>query len=151
MLLAVSAGVLADEPKLNPVVVVVEVTVSELFVESDVTDFVPKLNPPEPCVVTVAVGSFSVFLALSVVSEEAAGLLPKLKPVAGAAAVAEEAALPLPKLNLGFSSELVVLVVDVTDPKLKPVLVVVVEPVDELEGTPKVNPVVLGASFTSEP
>lgn len=151
VLLAVSAGLLAGEPKLNPLVFVVEVTVSELFAGSFVTDLVPKLNPPEPRVVTGAVGSFSLFLELSVVSEGAAGLLPKLKPVAGAAVVAAEAVLPLPKLNLGLSSELVVLVVDVTDPKLKPLLVDDVEPVDVLEGTPKENPDALGASFPSEP
>lgn len=148
---AVSAGLLAGEPKLNPLVAVVEVTVSVLFVGSDVADLEPKLNPPEPKVAAGVVGSFfSLVLELSVVSEVAAGLIPKLNPlpVTGAAVVAAAAVLPLlPKLNLGLSSELVVLVVDVTEPKLKPVLVDAVA----LAGTPNENPVVLGASFPSEP
>lgn len=156
LLLTVSAGLLlAGEPKLNPlVVVVVEVTVSELFAASDDAGLEePKLNPPEPKATAAGVGSFfSPVFGLSVESEEAAGLMPKLNPdpVAGVGVVA--AVLPLlPKLNLGLSSELVVLVVDVTEPKLKPVLVDVVELAEELAGTPKVNPVVLGASvFPSE-
>lgn len=152
-----SAGLLAaGEPKLNPPLVVVEVTDSELFGVSD--DFVglePKLNPPEPKETTAAVvdSFFSLVFELSVVSDEAeACLIPKLNPLpsAGAAAV-----LPLlPKLNLAaLSSELVVLVVDVTEPKLKPAVPVdvVVSLADELAGTPKENPVVLGAScFPSE-
>lgn len=151
VLFAVSASLLAGEPKLSPLVAVVEVTVSELFLESDLADFDPKLNPPEPRVVAGVVGSFfSLVLELSVMSEEAAGLLPKLNPVAGAPVVAAGTVLPVdPKLNLGLSSELVVLVVDVTEPKLKPVLVDVVALV-ELAGTPKENPVVLRASFPSE-
>lgn len=157
LLLTVSAGLLlaAGEPKLNPlVVVVVEVTVSELFAASDDAALEePKLNPPEPKATAAGVGSFfSPVFGLSVESEEAAGLIPKLNPdpVAGAGVVVAELPL-LPKLNLGLSSELVVLVVDVTEPKLKPVLVDVVELAEELAGTPKVNPVVLGDSvFPSE-
>lgn len=155
LFVTVSAGLLTGEPKLNPPVVVVEVTVSELFVASGVVDLEPKLNPPEPKVAAAAVvGSFfSLVLELSVLSEEAAGLMPKLNPlpVAGAAVVATATALPLlPKLNLGLSSELAVLVVDVTVPKLNPVPAEVVALADELAGTPKENPVVLGASFPSE-
>lgn len=151
--LIVSTVLLAGEPKLNPLVVV-EVTVSELFVVSDVADLEPKLNPPGLDGTAAAGGPFLSFvLELSVVSDDAAGLIPKLNPlpVAGAAIVAVGATVPLfPKLNLGLSFELVVLVVDVTDPKLKPVLVEVVGLVDELAGTPKENSVVLGASFPSE-
>lgn len=156
LFVTVSAGcLLTGEPKLNPLVVVVDVTVSELFVASDVVDLDPKLNPPEPKVAAAAVGSFfSLVLELSVVSEGAAGLIPKLNPlpVAGAAVVVTATALPLlPKLNLGLSSELVVLVVDVTVPKLKPVPADAVALADvALAGTPKENPVVLGASFPSE-
>lgn len=151
VLFAVSESLLVGEPKLSPLVVVVEVTVSELFFESDVADLDPKLNAPEPPVVAGVVGSFfSLVLGLSVMSEEAVGLLPKLNPVAGAPAVAAGTVLPVvPKLNLGLSSELAVLVVDVTEPKLKPVLVDAVA-LDELAGTPKENPVVLRASFPSE-
>lgn len=158
LLLTVSAGLLlaAGEPKLNPLlVVVVEVTVSELFAASDDAGLEePKLNPPEPKATAAGVGSFfSPVFGLSVESDEAAGLIPKLNPdvVAGAGVVV--AVLPLlPKVNLGLSSELVVvLVVDVTEPKLKPVLGDVVELAEELAGTPKENPVVLGASvFPSE-
>lgn len=158
VLFAVSAGgLLAGEPKLNPpLVVVVEVTVSELFDASDavVAGLEPKLNPPEAAGLNAVVGSFfSAVLGLSVVSETgAAGLIPKLNPLPLAGAGAAAAVLPLlPKLNLGLSSELVVLVVDVTEPKLNPVLVddVVVGLVVELAGTPKVKPVVLGASLPS--
>lgn len=158
VLFAGSAALLAAgdcEPKLNPLVVaVVDVTASELLVVSDVADLEPKLdpNPLDPNVTAadvVVVSFFSLVLVLSVVSaDEAAGLIPKLNPPlpAGAAGV-----LPLlPKLNLGLSSEPVVLVVDVTEPKLKPPLVDVVALADELAGTPKENPVVFGASFPSE-
>lgn len=147
VLLTVSACLLAGEPKLNTLVVVVEVTASELFADSEVADLEPKLNPVE---VAGFVDSFFSLanLELSVVSEGAVGLLPKLNLAAGAAV---DTAFPLlPKLNLGFSSEFEVLVVDVTEPKLKPVLADVVALTVELAGTPKENPVVLGASFPSE-
>lgn len=145
----VSACLMAGEPKLNTLVVVVDVTVSELFVESEVADFEPKLNPLE---VAGFVGSFfSLVFEESVVSEGVTCLLPKLNVAAGAAVETAEAVIPLfPKLNLGLSSEIEVLVVDVTEPKLKPAPVDVVALVVELAGTPKENPVVLGASFPSK-
>lgn len=149
VLFTVSACLLAGEPKLNALVVAVDVTASVLFAESEVADFDPKLNPLE---VAGFIGSFfSLVLEESVVSAGVTGLLPKLNVAAGAAVETAEAVIPLfPKLNLGLSSEIEVLVVDVTEPKLKPVLVDVVALVVELAGTPKVNPVVLGASFPSE-
>lgn len=150
-LLGVSAGLLVagEEPKLNPVVVV-EDTASEDFEVSDETDFDPKLKPPDPKVVDVGLAAsvFSVVLELSVVSEVAVGLLPKLKPPDGAVLFA--VLVPLPKLNLGLSSELTVLVEDVTEPKVNPELAGVDELVVEvLGGTPNVNPV-LRASLPSE-
>lgn len=151
VLFAISVVLLAGEPKLNPLFVV-EVTVSELFAASDAPGLEPKLNPPGlNFTVSAAVGSFFSFvLGLSVVSEGAAGLVPKLNPLPLVGGTTAGIVLLLPKLNLGLSSELVVLVVDVTEPKLKPVLDDVVALVDELAGTPKEKPVVLGPSLPSE-
>lgn len=150
-LLGASAAlvVAGEEPKLNPVVVV-EDTASEDFEVTDETAFDPKLKPPDPKVVEVGLVAsvFSVVLELSVVSEVAVGLPPKLKPPDGALLFAVP--VPLPKLNFGLSSELTVLVEDVTEPKVNPELAGVDELVVEvLDGTPNVNPV-LGASLPSE-
>lgn len=146
-LLGVSAGFLLEDgdPKLNPLVVVVEVTASDVFEAS--AGLEPKLNPPDA---GFGASAFSAGLEPeSVVSDVAAGLLPKLKPVPAGlgAAAALGVVVPLPKLNLGLSSAVLdVLVVDVTDPNVKPVLPEVDVLVDELAGgTPKENPV-LGAS-----
>lgn len=151
-LLGVSAGFLLEDgdPKLNPLVVV-EVTASEVFEASVKAGLEPKLNPPDA---GLDASAFSAGLEPeSVVSEVAAGLLPKLKPVPAGlgAAAALGVVVPLPKLNLGLSSAaLDVLVVDVTDPNVNPVLAEVDVLVDELAGgIPKENPV-LGASAVLE-
>lgn len=150
-LLGVSAGFLLEdgEPKLNPLVVV-EVTASEVFEASVKAGLEPKLNPPDA---GFGASALSASLEPSVVSDVAAGLLPKLKPVPAGlgAAAALGVVVPLPKLNLGLSSAaLDVLVVDVTDPNVNPVLAEVDVLVDELAGgTPKENPV-LGASAVLE-
>lgn len=141
---------LEGEPKPNPPVVVVEVTTSDVLEASDRAGLEPKLKPEDPIPVAAALGGsvFSADLGLSVVSEVAADLIPKLKPLPLVGGDALAALVPLPKLNLGLSSELVVFVVDVTEPKVNPVLAVVVDAIPvELAagGTPKENPV-LGAS-----
>lgn len=147
--LGASAGFLLDgEPKLNPLVVVVEVTASEGLGASGLA---PKVKPLD-AMVAVGLGGSTFFsvLGLSVVSEVGVGFTPKLNPLPVVGADALAVLVPLPKLNLGLSSELVVFVVDVTEPKLNPVLGGVEVLVAELAGgTPKENPV-LGASLASE-
>lgn len=144
--LGASAGLMLEgEPKLNPLVVVVEVTASEVLEAADGAGLDPKLNPP----VGAGLGGsdFSVGLGLSVVSEVAAGLIPKLKPLPLAGVAVLVTLVPLPKLNLGLSSELVVFVVDVTEPKVNPVLAGAGALAVELAGgTPKENPVLGAAS-----
>lgn len=149
-LLGASAGLLLDdeEPKLNPVVVVEDTASVDLAV-SDVAGLDPKLKPLDPNVVDVGLDAsvFSTVLGLSVTSEVAVDLPPKLK--APVEAVVLAVLVPLPKLNFGLSSEVVVLVVDVTVPKLNPELTAVDVLVVELAGgTPNENPV-LGASLLS--
>lgn len=146
--LGASAGLLLEgEPKLNPLVVVVEVTASDVLEASDRAGLDPKLNPPVDACLGGSV--FSVGLGLSVASEAPVCLTPKLKPLALAGADALTALAPLPKLNLGLSSELVVFVVDVTEPKVNPVLAGVdALPLELAGGMPKENPA-LGASLAA--
>lgn len=121
---ATACLLLEGEPNPNPVVVVVEVTASDVLEPSDKAGLELKLNPEDPIPLSACFGgsAFSVTLALSVVSEVAAGLMPKLNPLPAIGVAALAALVPLPKLNLGLSSELVVFFVDVTEPKVNLVL-----------------------------
>lgn len=147
-LFGASAGLVDGDPKLYPpLVVVVEVTVSDFFFSS-VAGFDPKENPPDATGLDSSF--FSVALPLSVASDEAAGSIPKLNPPPAAGLTAGlTGLLPLPTLVLAFSSGLVLLAVEAAAPKLKPLVVCSAELAVELAVAPKENPA-LGASLLFE-